>query len=311
MKYNKKMMWVLLLCVQFSCAYLQNIKIDIKNMELLSMEEMRFCFISFVRINGQKYVIKQKKPIAKILSVVRDTLTAHIAEIFVPFIAHQVGIIPAGIQCQGKFRTDWPATIHTVAPGKMVKDQHTAYDNMNIKQADVGFRADMLSWMAKNDILIIIVALDTFVCNHDRHRGNLFYQAKNDAFCAIDMDSAFKHNLCALACRNFTAMLNDRKFKVSSKELRALSLYHHYLQFLIDTYKPEGTIALYDDFVRQAGFVRGSDLYTDKVATGIANNKRMIMESYKDAQRLVLIIDELLKKLKKNKEMVDDSADDL
>ena len=42
--------------------------------------------------------------------------------------------------------------------------------------------------------LPIIVALDLFICNTDRHRGNLFYDAVTDTFCAIDMDDIFRCN---------------------------------------------------------------------------------------------------------------------
>ena len=162
-------------------AYRWFTEIDIENaqVELIKTLEMRFCYISFVRINGKEYIVKQKKSdyFKKIVSVVRDAITAHVAEDF--GIAHRVAIIPAGKQFPGKPRTDWPATLHTIAPGKMIKAQESSYDGMNIKQADVGFRRDMLPWMMKHPTLIMVVALDTFLCNHDRHRGNLILPAQN------------------------------------------------------------------------------------------------------------------------------------
>lgn len=245
-------------------------------------------------------LIKQKKSncFRKIVSVVRDAITAEVAESFGD-IAHQVDIIPAGVEFPGKPRTDWPATIHTIAPGKMIKAQNSDYNRMDIKQADIGFRRDMLAWMVKHPVLIIIVALDTFLCNHDRHRGNLFYESKTDSFCAIDMDSAFKHNLCALACKNFTRMLRDRNLRLSSKEVRALVTYKEHLEFLIDRYNPADMIGRYNYFAEKAGFVPGSELYTQKIALELERNRRMIMESYQDVQQLIPILEKLIKVSKK------------
>src|SRR5947207_477333 len=234
------------------CAELKEVDIENAQVQLIKTLEMRFCYISFVRINGKEYIVKQKKSdyFKKIVSVVRDAITAHIAEDF--GIAHQVAIIPAGKSFPGKPRTDWPATLHTIAPGKMIKAQNSSYNRMNIKQADVGFRRDMLVWMMKHPVLIKMVALDTFLCNHDRHRGNLFYEAKTDSFCAIDMDSSFKYNLCAFACKNFTAMLGNKNLRLSHREIKTLTLYKEYLEFLIDRHHPQDTLELYDFFIDQA-----------------------------------------------------------
>jgi hypothetical protein len=278
------------------------------SVELLNTLETRFCFISFVKINGTKYIIKQKKTglFRKIVGVVRDAITAHVAESFgktlnLPFdLAHRVDVIPAGVEFPGKLRTDWPATIHTIAPGKMIKEQKYLFPGMNIKQADIGFRYDMLEWMVKHPRLIAYVALDTFLCNHDRHRGNLFYNRKTDSFCAIDMDSSFKFNLCALGCNNFNAMLEDKDFRLNNKEIKVLVQYVKYLRFLIENYKPEDTLRMYDYFAEKAGFVDGSELYTDKVAEEIAGNRQMIMQSYEDVQELVGIIDRVIEKFRKH-----------
>ena len=282
-----------------------DVDIDAVQAELIKTLEMRFCYISFVRINGQQYIVKQKKSdcFRKIVSVVRDAITAHIAEDF--GIAHRVAIIPAGKKFAGKPRTDWPATLHTIAPGKMIKAQNSKYNGMNIKQADIGFRRDMLTWMVKHPTLIMMVALDTFLCNHDRHRGNLFYHQKTDSFCAIDMDSAFKYNLCALACKNFTKMINDRNVRLSNKEINTLISYKEYIEFLIERHNPAQTLVLYNSFVERAGFVEGSaQLYTQKIALEIERNRRMIKESYKDVQRLIPILEQLIKVSKKRQKQL-------
>jgi len=299
MKFYNGLIVVLLMSAHIIVARLDVLDNDPQKVEVLTILEMRFCYISFVRIDGKKYIIKQKKSncLRKLVGVVRDAIMAHYAENFIK--AHQVDIIPAGRAFPGKLRTDWPATIHTIAPGRMIKDQDSRYNSMNIKQADVGFRRDMLPWMVKDPVLVKIVAFDTFLCNHDRHRGNLFYDSKTDSFCAIDMDSAFKHNLCALACQNFTAMLSNKKLQLSNKELNALIEYKGHLQFLIENYRPEDTLAMYDYFVQKAGFVEGSDLYLEKFALEMEHNRQTIVQSYQDAKRLVKIVGQLIEKVQK------------
>jgi hypothetical protein len=301
MKIYNRFIVVLLFCVPMTHARLEVLDNKPDSVELLSTQEMRFCYISFVKIDGKKYIIKQKKSdcFRKIVGAVRDGITAHIAESLGMTLAHRVDVIPAGQAFPGKLRTDWPATIHTIAPGKMIKDQNSRYNSMNIKQADIGFRHDMLSWMVKHPTLVKIVALDTFLCNHDRHRGNLFYHAATDSFCAIDMDSAFKHNLCALACRKFTKILNDRMLQLSPKEVQVLIEYKKYLQFLIDNHQPEDTLRMYNYFVDKAGFVEGSDLFTEKIALELDSNRGMIIQSYQDAKKLVKIVEQVIQKYKK------------
>jgi len=268
--------------------------------EMVSTYEMRFCYISFIKIDGVMYLIKQKKSqfLRKILSVVRDAVTAHIAENF--GIAHQVDIIPAGIEFPGKPRKDWPATIHTIAPGKMIKDkgQNRHYKHIKLQQKEEGFTYQMLQWMNMYPQLIMIMALDIFVCNHDRHKGNLFYDPKTDSFCAIDMDSAFRYNLSSIACKNFMAMINDRRFKFSVKDIQTLGKLNNCLKFLIEKYPSVETLKIYDDFAQKAGFIPGSDLYTEKVRTELVSNRKIILQSYKDIQQLVQIIDQLVKKVK-------------
>jgi len=176
----------------------------------------------------------------------------------------------------------------------------SAYRKMNIKQGFIGFRRDMLSWMAKHRTLIKIVVLDTFACNHDRHQGNLFYDSKRNWFCAIDMDSSYKYNLCEIACQNLMGMINDRNLRLRGKELYALIEYKKYLDFLIKTFRPEDIVDMYDYFAHKAGFVEGSPLYRSPVDSELRRNKAMIMRSYDDAKRLAIIVGDLITKAQNN-----------
>ena len=284
--------------------WLDYIDIDTCSPILIKTLKMRFCYISFVNIDGTEYIVKQKKSdcLRKLLGVVRDTLMAHLAEGFIP--AHRVGLIRAGKKFIGKKYDNWPATIHTIAPGKMLKAQNSPYNGMNLKQRDTGFVREMLSWMLEDDVLMRLVAFDLVFCNHDRHRGNLFYDLKTDKFCAIDMDSSFKYNLCAFACKNFEKMLASKHFYLKSKEIKALVALKGYLQFLIDNYKPKNTIQLYEDFAVKAGFVEGSDIYIPKFVDEMIDNKRMIARSYEDAQKFVQLLEIAITRARKRREVL-------
>src|SRR5579863_648522 len=125
MKIYRVILSAALVLSQLLYARLNILDIEPRNVELIRSYEVEYSHISFVRIYGKIYVIKQKRKnhFDQIVSVVLDALTAHIAEIFDANIAHHVDIIPAGQEFPGKLRTDWPATIHTVAPGKMMNAQ--------------------------------------------------------------------------------------------------------------------------------------------------------------------------------------------
>lgn len=292
MKMYRGIVFVVLVLSQSAYARLKVLDVEPRNVELMSTHEKQYCYISFVRINGEIYLVKQKKRscLDKIAGVVHECVTAWIAELFDMDMAHHVDVIPAGKEFPGKMYTDWPATIHTIAPGKTMQEQRGPYRKMNIKQGVIGFRRDMLRWMGRHKTLIKIVALDTFVCNHDRHRGNLFYHAKNKSFCAIDMDLSYRYNLCEMACRGCMDMIKAKRLKVRGKELYALIEYRKYLQFLIDTFRPEDMEEMYDYFAAKAGFVEGAPLYTGTLSGELRRDKMMIRQSYEDAKRLVRMV---------------------
>lgn len=302
MKIHQVILFIVLLLNQLLCARLNVLDNTSRDVEVIRVQETEYCWISFVKINGKMYLIKQKKLdyFDQMIGVVREAVTAHIAEMFDPTMAHHVDIIPAGVNFPGKVYSSWPATIHTIAPGKMILAQWGRYRRMNIKQAFIGMRRDMLSWMAKHPTLIKIVALDTFVCNHDRHQGNLFYDPKRNWFCAIDMDLSYQYNLCHIACHNFMQMLKDQKLKLRGRELHALIEYKKCLDCLIKSFNSDDIVDMYDYFTQKAGLVEDAPLYKPTVASELRRNKIMITQSYNDVQRLTVILGNLIVKAKKN-----------
>src|SRR5690349_19621704 len=104
MKLYKIIMCGLLMSVQLACARLTVLDNKPTKIKLRDTKEMRFCYISFVDIDGTEYIIKQKKAdfLRKIVGVVRDALTAHVVEMFEEHLdidydlAHRVDVISAG-----------------------------------------------------------------------------------------------------------------------------------------------------------------------------------------------------------------------
>lgn len=278
------------------------VDINTKNTKLIRSIVMRFCVISFVKVRGDEYIVKQKRFLYKLLGPAKDALTAHIAESLYPditddYIAHRVDIIPAGKEIVGKPYPEWPATIHTIAPGKVMRELKgkCPYD-VNLKQGQIGITRSMISDIAGHWQLAIILALDTFVCNQDRHKGNLFYLKSDNSFCAIDMDSSYKYNLAQLSYENFKQMLKKPTF--NSKEIKALNQYNETLHYLLDTFSAKDILDLYDFYLEEAGFVNKSKFYTDKLKKIVNSNKKVIKESYPYVKKIVALLDDFLAHVK-------------
>lgn len=270
------------------------------NIKFIRTQEKESCHINFITIDGQLFLVKQKKKLTarKVLGSVREALTAYIAENFID-LAHKVDIIPAGKKMPGKICVECPATLHSIAPGKAVRGMESPYKQMDIRQKVTGFNRAMLKWMAKHPELITIVALDTFLCNGDRHRANIFYNKEDDSFCAIDMESSYRHNYCQWACNNWSEIMNDSSCFLTKSEVNILSEYIRVLELLINKYNSKKVIKKYYDFLAQAGFPKNHVMINKGFKEGIKHNIRIIQESYQDAKRLIIILKSLIKRSKK------------
>jgi len=279
---------------------LANVNTD--KVEFVRTLEKVTCHINFITIDGKDFLVKQKKKLVAYatLSTVCEALAAHIAESFSD-LAHKVDIIPAGKKMLGKVYIECPATLHTIAPGRSAKESGTIYESMDLRQKDIGFNYALLKWMVRHPTLVTIVALDTFLCNGDRHRGNIFYNEADNTFYAIDMEASFKYNYCILACSNITHMMIDLTYVLSDDGLNVLDEYKKNLEFLIAHHTLEKTIEKYYDFLEQAGIVEGSCLFTKKVQMDILYSIAIIKESYEDAKKLVAILTMFLTTIKDRK----------
>jgi len=271
-----------------------------EKVSLISTVETRNCFVSYVMIKDTVYLLKQKKDPNKQLAVVRDALAAWVAKDL--DIAHHVAIVPFKNQFPGK-RPSWPATLHTLAQGKTVREQRDSkYNTLRLRQFwahvatfnEKGLTKDIIKYMTWHRQLPIIVALDLMIGNSDRHCGNLCYDSYTDTFCAIDMDDTFNKDLCLLACKKLKCMMQDDVVIFTKEEIIALQAMRDALKFLVCRHKPSDLIAQLYYFAKKAGFHKGSKIYTDNIGRKLAHYERMIRKSNKSAHKLISLLDTII-----------------
>ena len=261
-------------------------------------------YISYVSINKKPYIIKQKKDNTKqIMAVTREALASYIAKDLK--VAQYVQIISATDLIPGKLYSTYPATLHTLAPGKMVSQLHNhKYFLLSLKQRYFQGQKITGKWLTETIIdqitwhkdLAVIVALDLFIGNTDRNRRNLFYDEATDAFCAIDMENIYRRNVAEMACQKLYEMITINKKKFTSQEIEALKTVKHTLEFLYKKYPPYKTIAHFDKYVALAGYIQdGSPLHM-KLAKKIGRHKDMIQQSYYSTYKLISILNNIINK---------------
>jgi hypothetical protein len=269
--------------------------------EIVNSFETKNCFAHFIMIDNKIYLLKQKKAHKKQIAVVKDALAAYIAECL--DIAHRIEIIPGKVNMPGKVKQFWPATLHTIAPGQTVRSQRDCkYNALRLRQLwaaakDVderGLTADIISYMTWHWQLPIIVALDLFIANSDRHCGNLCYDPETDLFCAIDMDDTFNKDLCLVACEKIQKMFDDESRIFTKEELKALQSMRNTLKLLVKTHVPKELIAKLHFFAIKAGFAPGNKIFTKGAKKKLLLYEEMITETYKSARKLIVLLDRII-----------------
>lgn len=272
-----------------------------EKLELISTRETKNCFVSLVKIDNRVYLVKQKKDPRKQLAVVRDALSAYIAREL--HIAHQVDIIAHTKIFPGKIKSDWPATLHTLARGETVRVQkNSKYNALRLRQfwsgakniQEKGLTHLIINYMSWHDQLPIIVALDLILGNSDRHCGNLCYDPETDTFCAIDMDDTFNKDLCIFACKKIKMMIEDEKVVFTKKEIAALEIMRDTLKFLIKKYKPTHLIRQLNLLATKAGFVKGNKIYSVRIERKLRFYEKMIIKSHASARKLISLLDTII-----------------
>lgn len=268
---------------------------------LIKTVETRNCFVSYVKINGKQYLVKQKKDYKKQLAVVRDALSAWMAEFL--NIAHRVDIISHKIEFPGKVNQNFPATLHTLAPGKTVREQRdNRFNALRLRQFwaqaatvdEKGLTRAIITYMTWHQQLPEIIALDLIIGNSDRHCGNLCYDPTTDTFCAIDMDDTFNKDLCLLACEKLVLIMKTDKVPFTRQEIRALGRMRDTLKLLLRKHKPQDIIAKLYFFAQKAGFSKGNALYNDRIYRKLLSYEAMIIATNASAHRLISLLNTII-----------------
>ncbi len=269
------------------------------NVTLLNVLESRNSFISYVMINGTRYVVKQKKDETKQLAIIRDALAAYIAQDLC--IAHSAKIISSKENFPGKQHNTSPGIIFSMAVGDMVSAQPTSkYFNLCLKQRKFDGGLLCNRWLTETIIhqitwhwqLPIIIGLDLFLCNTDRHGGNLFYDPQTDSFCAIDMDNIFRRNLPALAYKKLKMMIYNKK-KFTREEIVALISVRDTIQFLLNRFSSKNIIVQLHSFIRQADYPQ-EIVHGEKMIKKIIRHETMIVESRTSLYKLIKILNKII-----------------
>jgi hypothetical protein len=293
-------------------AFLAYLVLQLQNMvveeKIGKLYETNDCLIYFLTDTSEKkFIIKQIKdtsPNEQFLLVL-DAVGCHIAEqTFVPM--NRVTIIPAAVAHLGKTRTDYPATIHMMAPGVSTEEE-CIYHSIDIHQRfrkensslwqkygpltpeATGLTIDVIQNMAKHPDLPKIVALDTFIGNADRSAPNLFYDAETDRFCGIDMAASFNTDLAKEACRQIQ-LIETMQITLSKMEKEALRQYASTLETLLKNYPPDKQVDLLLEYGKMAGFQEGLPLWNENVKERIEFHKKRIQSNYEFSQKLVPLI---------------------
>ncbi|HLJ30813.1 MAG TPA: hypothetical protein VKU36_00095 [Candidatus Babeliales bacterium] len=296
--------YIMFLCC--TASFFMNAKIKYTGREEVVIDggfESKNAFINYVVIAGQRYILKQKKDISKIVSaVMRDALAAYIAKDLA--IANLVKIISPYDHITGKKYPDCSATLHTIAPGRCVRELvDSKYFQLSLQQISFSkwndtWLDDILVQMVWHKQLPIIIALDLFICNTDRHRGNIFYDELTDSFYAIDMDNIYRENTPDFVCACLDRMIHVDKRKFSRKEISSLVTLKNTLEFLLKKYPARKIMQRLYKCARKAGFVNIHS-YHDvhigrKIARQITRHEEIIMQSHKSLYKLVKMLDEVI-----------------
>lgn len=256
-------------------------------------------------INGKKFIIKQeqRKSLRGHLIVAKEKLGVEVAR-SINVNTNNVLSIPKNQSFPGKAKCAGPATLHTFVPGFKVSTLPKELKSFKIwiqqpvkpsvPKDQWGLTRKVITNMAQHPDLPRIVALDTFIANADRHRGNFFYDPKSDHYFVIDLESSFGKNLASYACKLMKTFINNNT-SLSRAELEALHLYGATLKKLIKLHTPE---QLYEKLVNYS--IENGILA--RVSRPVAHTiikkmyKKTMTANYASCIRLIDLIDNLLKK---------------
>ena len=229
-----------------------------------------------------------------------DSYEKAIAEVLSAHIGASIGLNINQVECidTDNYPHNNPEiirTLHTIVPGEEVYQQSIG-NSISIQGGlnnPAGFKS--LTSFKK---LSPIVALDIFTNNHDRHNGNLFFDALSQQFYAIDMDYAF----CTLTCKPITFLsdldhsvsFNIHTFlkefqaqgkKLSSKKIDVLKEIKVILEKMLAAYPPK---KLYDEWMRLASQIKRVYTREEKIKIATTLTQQYYLIKFLHAELTIL-----------------------
>jgi len=295
---------IFIVCYSTGQTYFGNC-FDKKNTEIIEVKKTKRSCVTIVKhkITQDYYCVKQLFPETS-SCVVRS-----LYEVFASYIAesadvpmNRVCLILPGDDFPGKQDRMRLATLHTFIPGGPVLKKEPYY-GIDLKQKKKrvsnnvtiprGLAQKIITSMAVHSDLPKIVAFDTFIGNADRSKENLFYNKNTNRFFGIDLERSLTYNLCEIVRKQIEKIIQDKTLSFTKKEIKGLAIFQSTLRSLVKHNSPEKSLEKINNLIKIAEFY-GNNISNNKL--GHINS--MIVEGYADAEKLVVLIGELIKSYK-------------
>ena len=296
---------VSIVCYSTDQTYFGN-HFDTKNTEIIEIKKTKRSCVTIIKhkITGDYYCVKQ------LFAGTSSCVVRSIYEVFASYIAesadvpmNRVCLILPGDDFPGKQDRMRLATLHTFVSERPVLRKEPYY-GVDLKQKKSriinkiavprGLVQKIITSMAVHPDLPKIVAFDTFIGNADRSKSNLFYNKNTDRFFGIDLERSLTYNLCRIAREQIEKMFYDKTLFFTKKEIKALVIFQSILRSLIKHNSPEKSLNKINNLIKVAEFY-GNNISNNK----LCHINTMIVEGYTDAEKLVVLIDKLIKSYKR------------
>jgi len=264
---------------------------------------------------GPLYCVKQIRLDFQGKRSMQSYLVGHVRDVVASYVVesmniryNKVRIIPPSVNFPGKYYPNRLATLHTFAPGSNNTHDfpfplHLAqYLKGHVFVRDIGLTLQIINDMSLHDDLPPMVAGNTFLSNPDQSGNNIFWDARTQRFCGIDLELAFKlplaRNLSEIACYQIEKFLKTPGFSLSKKQYNALEQYNFVLQGLIEKNNSIDTCQLLKNvaeyahviFINKEDFINSDNSFEEYSAK--------IAAQYNSSKKLVKMIDTLLQSMR-------------
>jgi len=271
---------------------------DLATIKVIKTLEKGKTVVTFIEDDKKnKFCIRQikLKEREKAFGFVREVLASHVAE-SVDIPMSRTRILPKELCFPGKRFPERCGTLQTCAIGVNEHNRKLCLEQRmkNVPLKEKGLTRQVIKSMAFHPDLPSIVAFDTFISNPDRSGNNIFYDAKTDRFCGIDLELSFKlpctRDLSAIACFHIIEMLL-KGVKFDQKELKALKSYTQTLKKLFEQNPPILLYKTLRSVALKANFLHDPD---DPMHHQLERYKDKISRQYKSTELLILLLDQFI-----------------